>query len=71
MVVAAVSPTSGKGVRMLGIPAKFSRTPGEIRWPGTSLGANGRGTLKAWGLSPAAIDALVASGAVKLPGRAT
>lgn len=67
MVVETTSPSSGKPTRMLGIPAKFSRMPGEIRWPGTAPGANGRATLESWGLSAAAIDTLVANGAVTLP----
>jgi crotonobetainyl-CoA:carnitine CoA-transferase CaiB-like acyl-CoA transferase len=69
MVVEAPSKTGGKAVRMLGIPAKFSRTPGEIRWAGGAPGADGRAALEAWGVSGEAIGALAASGALRLPSR--
>ncbi len=69
MVVEAPSATPGKTVRMLGVPAKFSRTPGEIRSPGGAPGADGRAALVAWGVSAEDIEALAASGAVRLPPR--
>ena len=69
MVVEVPSTTRGKAVRMLGIPAKFSRTPGEIRMAGGAPGADGRAALVAWGVSIEDIEALAASGAVRLPSR--
>jgi crotonobetainyl-CoA:carnitine CoA-transferase CaiB-like acyl-CoA transferase len=69
MVVEAPSTTRGKTVRMLGIPAKFSRTPGEIRSAGGAPGADGRAALVAWGVSAEYIEVLAASGAVRLPSR--
>lgn len=69
MVVEVPSATRGKAVRMLGIPAKFSRTPGEMCLAGGAPGADGRAALVAWGVSAEDIEALAASGAVRLPSR--
>jgi crotonobetainyl-CoA:carnitine CoA-transferase CaiB-like acyl-CoA transferase len=69
MVVETPLATPGKTVRMLGIPAKFSKTPGEIRWPGGAPGADGRAALEGWGVDATTIEALAASGAVRLPSR--
>lgn len=53
-------------LRFPGIPTSFSRTPGAIGDPGPALGADGRAILAETGLSDAAIDALVDSGALQL-----
>jgi alpha-methylacyl-CoA racemase len=42
---------------------RFSRTPGEVRGPGSRAGQNTRDALADWGLSAAQVDGLIASGA--------
>lgn len=54
-------------VRYPGMPAWFSRTPGQITNPAPKLGQDGRAILAEAGLSEAEIDALVAAGALILP----
>ena len=54
-------------LRFPGIPTRFSATPGAIGDPGPVLGADSRSILAEAGLDPAAIDALVASGAARVP----
>jgi alpha-methylacyl-CoA racemase len=44
---------------------RFSRTPGEIRRPPAEIGAHSREILEQFGFTPARIDALIDSGAVK------
>ena len=53
-------------LRVPGIPTSFSGTPGAIGDPGPALGADSRTVLAAAGLSEAEVDALVASGAVRV-----
>jgi crotonobetainyl-CoA:carnitine CoA-transferase CaiB-like acyl-CoA transferase len=54
-------------LRFPGIPTRFSATPGAIGDPGPVLGEDSRSILAEAGLDPAAIDALVASGAARVP----
>lgn len=54
-------------LRFPGIPTRFSATPGAIGDPGPALGADSRAILAEAGLAPAAIDALLASGAARAP----
>lgn len=54
-------------VRYPGMPAWFSRTPGQITNPAPALGADGRAVLAEGGFTEAEIDALRASGALILP----
>ncbi len=54
-------------VRFPGMPAWFSRTPGQITNPAPALGADGRAVLAEGGFTEAEIDALRASGALVLP----
>ncbi len=54
-------------VRYPGMPAWFSRTPGQITGPAPTLGQDGRAILAEAGLTEAEIDALVAGGVLVLP----
>lgn len=54
-------------VRFPGMPAWFSRTPGQITNPAPALGADGRAVLAEGGFTEAEIDALRTSGALVLP----
>jgi crotonobetainyl-CoA:carnitine CoA-transferase CaiB-like acyl-CoA transferase len=68
MVVALDQPGAERPVRLLGLPFKLSRTPGDpVRAPGPRLGKHTREVLGAAGYSDAEIDALFESGAVAGP----
>jgi crotonobetainyl-CoA:carnitine CoA-transferase CaiB-like acyl-CoA transferase len=54
-------------LRFPGIPTQFSATPGAIGDAGPALGADNRAVLTEAGLSEEAIDALLASGAARVP----
>lgn len=54
-------------VRYPGMPAWFSRTPGQITGPAPVLGQDGRTVLAEAGFTEGEIDALVAGGALILP----
>ncbi len=56
------------GVRLLGVPVKLSRTPGDpARAPGPALGQDTRGVLERLGYAPEEIERLLAEGAVAGP----
>jgi crotonobetainyl-CoA:carnitine CoA-transferase CaiB-like acyl-CoA transferase len=59
-------PTEGP-MRLPGVPASYSKTPGSIRRLPPRLGEHGVEILREVGLGAAEIDALVASGAMRLP----
>jgi crotonobetainyl-CoA:carnitine CoA-transferase CaiB-like acyl-CoA transferase len=63
-------PTEGK-LRMPDIPPRFSRTPPEIRRLQPRLGEHSVEVLREAGLSPAEIDAMLASGATETPPEAS
>lgn len=68
MVVSLDQPGADRPVRLLGLPFKLSRTPGDAtRAPGPGLGEHTREVLKAAGYSDAEVDALLESGAVAGP----
>jgi crotonobetainyl-CoA:carnitine CoA-transferase CaiB-like acyl-CoA transferase len=68
MVVSLDQPGAERPVRLLGLPFKLSRTPGDAaRAPGPSLGEHTRDVLAQAGYASAEIDALVESGAVAGP----
>jgi alpha-methylacyl-CoA racemase len=64
MVVELDQPGAQRPVRLLGVPVKLSRTPGDAnRAPGPGLGEHTREVLAGLGYGPDAIDALLESGA--------
>jgi crotonobetainyl-CoA:carnitine CoA-transferase CaiB-like acyl-CoA transferase len=65
MVVELDQPGTHRSVRLLGLPVKLSRTPGDpVRAPGPGLGHHTREVLAEAGYSSAEVDALLESGAV-------
>ena len=65
MVVDLEQPGAERAVRLLGVPIKLSRTPGDPgRAPGPGLGEHTAAVLAEAGFSEAEIEALLASGAV-------
>ncbi len=70
MVVGLDQPGAEKPVRLLGLPVKLSRTPGETnRLPGPALGEHTDAVLAAAGYDAGEIAALKAAGAVGGPAR--
>jgi alpha-methylacyl-CoA racemase len=68
MVVGLDQPGAAGPVRLLGVPVKLGRTPGDPkRAPGPGLGEHTREILAGLGLSEERIEALLASGAVAGP----
>lgn len=55
----------GTAVKMPGIVPKLSQTPGEVKWPGPSLGQHTDSVLTGLGLSEAQIQGLKAAGVVQ------
>jgi crotonobetainyl-CoA:carnitine CoA-transferase CaiB-like acyl-CoA transferase len=65
MVAELDQPGASDVVRLLGVPVKLSRTPGDpARSPGPALGADTRDVLRSLGYSDADVEALIESGAV-------
>jgi crotonobetainyl-CoA:carnitine CoA-transferase CaiB-like acyl-CoA transferase len=68
MVVEIEQPGVADGVRQLGLPVKFTRTPGDhAQRPGPALGEHTLDVLRESGLSPEEIQRLLAAGAVAGP----
>jgi len=68
MVVEVEQPGAERPVRLLGIPIKLSRTPGDpARAPGPALGQDTRAVLEGLGYGPDEIEALLEAGAVAGP----
>ncbi len=68
MVVTLDQPGAEQPVRLLGLPFKLSRTPGDpTRAPGPGLGEHTREVLTEAGYGEAEVDALLESGAVAGP----
>jgi len=65
MVVDLQHPVAG-ATKALGVPIKFSDTPGDIRRPAPTLGQHTAEVLREHGFDDAEIEALVAEGAVML-----
>ena len=65
MVVELDHPVAGR-TRALGVPLKFSATPGGVQRPAPTFGQHTREVLRAYGFEDAEIDALAAAGAVRL-----
>ncbi len=69
MVVELEQPELGP-VRLLGLPIKFSRTPGDATRPAPALGEHTEEVLREAGLDADAVAAMVQSGAVAGPSQA-
>jgi len=68
MVVELDQPGAERPVRLVGVPVKLSRTPGDAnRAPGPALGEHTREVLAGLGYGDAEIDELIASGAAAGP----
>ncbi len=65
MVVELTHPVAGR-TRALGLPVKFSATPGNVRGPAPTFGQHTRQVLLEHGFNDAEIEALAAEGAVRL-----
>ena len=65
MVVELDHPKAGR-TKALGLPIKFSETPGKIVSPAPTLGQHTREVLLAAGYSDAEVEALAAAGAIEL-----
>jgi crotonobetainyl-CoA:carnitine CoA-transferase CaiB-like acyl-CoA transferase len=66
MVVESVHPTAGE-VKAIGLPVKFSDTPGGVRRPAPLFGEHTREVLRENGFSDKEIDQLLAQGVVQMP----
>ena len=66
MVVETAHPTAGD-VKAIGLPIKFSDTPGGVRRPAPLFGQHAREVLRANGFSDKEIDQLLAQGVVQIP----
>ncbi len=66
MVVETVHPVAGP-TKALGLPIKFTATPGRVRRPAPMLGEHTREVLHEAGFADAEIDALTESGAALAP----
>lgn len=66
MIVETTHPTAGK-VKAIGLPIKFSETPGGVRQAAPTFGQHTREVLREAGYSDAEIDDLARSGAIAPP----
>ena len=66
MIVETEHPVAGT-VKAIGLPIKFSQTPGEIVRPAPLLGEHSREILREAGFSQDEIEAMVETGAVRAP----
>jgi crotonobetainyl-CoA:carnitine CoA-transferase CaiB-like acyl-CoA transferase len=66
MIVETVHPTAGR-VKAIGLPIKFSDTPGGVRRAAPILGQHTREVLRDHGFSDTEIDQLAALGAIRIP----
>ena len=66
MIVETTHPTAGQ-VRTIGLPIKFSDTPGGLRRAAPVLGQDTREVLRDHGFSDTQIDQMAALGAIQLP----
>ena len=65
MVVELDHPVAGRP-RALGVPVKFSATPGAVRRPAPTFGQHTREVLREHGFADAEIEALAAEQAIVL-----
>ena len=66
MVVETAHPTAGK-VKSIGLPIKFSETPGSVTRSAPVLGQHTREVLREHGFSDAEADEMAAQGAIEMP----
>ncbi len=66
MIVETTHPTAGK-VKAIGLPIKFSDTPGGVRKPAPLFGQHTREVLHELGFSDAEIDRMAELGAIQMP----
>ena len=66
MVVETVHPTAGK-VKSIGLPIKFSETPGSVTRAAPVLGQHTREVLREHGFSDAEAEQMAAQGAIEMP----
>jgi crotonobetainyl-CoA:carnitine CoA-transferase CaiB-like acyl-CoA transferase len=66
MIVETTHPASGK-VKSIGLPIKFSETPGAVTKPAPRFGEHTRDVLREHGFNDEEIDELAATGAVEMP----
>jgi crotonobetainyl-CoA:carnitine CoA-transferase CaiB-like acyl-CoA transferase len=66
MIVETTHPTAGQ-VRTIGLPIKFSDTPGGLRRAAPVLGQDTREVLRDHGFSDTQIDQMAALGAIQMP----
>ena len=66
MVPEVEHPKAGR-MRTIGLPVKFSATPGEVAAPAPLYGQHSRAILTDLGYAPAEIDTLIAESVVAEP----
>jgi crotonobetainyl-CoA:carnitine CoA-transferase CaiB-like acyl-CoA transferase len=66
MIVETTHPTAGP-VKAIGLPIKFSETPGAVTRPAPVFGQHSREVLREIGNSDAEIDRLGEQGAIQMP----
>ena len=66
MIVETTHPTAGK-VKAIGLPIKFSDTPGGVRRAAPLFGQHTREVLREHGFSDAEIDQMAEQGAIQMP----
>ena len=66
MIVETTHPTAGK-VKAIGLPIKFSDTPGGVRKAAPLFGEHTREVLREHGFSDAEIDRMAEQGAIQMP----
>jgi len=67
MIIETEHPAAGH-VKAIGLPVKFSDTPGEVRSPAPVFGQHTREVLRERGFSDSEIEELAAQGAIHIPG---
>ena len=65
MIVETTHPTAGR-VKAIGLPVKFSETPGSVRRPAPLFGQHTREVLREHGFSDAEIAQMAALGAIQM-----
>jgi crotonobetainyl-CoA:carnitine CoA-transferase CaiB-like acyl-CoA transferase len=66
MILETLHPTAGP-VKAIGLPIKFSDTPGGVRRAAPLFGQDTREVLREYGFADAEIDELTAQGAIQMP----